>query len=596
MSSYLKSSSTTHQHNVVYNRPQQPGQGGSLAHTHVYASSLNQPKVHVRGLKPSILRKPPALREHDNLRTCPINALGNTTYSYGNNSGSSSLNTSRRSSSASTVSVGGGGGMSAQAYTRQLSKNSPAAHTHTPQSMGTLSASSSRNASRNGTPSSSTSRVNFLNKTPSQKAADARRRISQHDVEGACDSFASGISDSAALTNTPAYATTHRSTSTYALTRGHVHAVCVPAAVTEEASARDAPAVTPACTRKGECERKFGTPCGPSVPSSQSTVIVRKASTDESAVYPTPHNSTSPKIVKSTELVSEHTHSYACVRMDEHVHAHGSETCGDTVKGQASVSPTLHDRVRERGGFGYHIGGVYAPKLRPNLTKLAMSYSGRTDTCVNEISDDCEDGTCDMSFGRVTEKAISAVVEIVLRDWDGQNQYTRTSLSVFLRSLCVRMNLDVQCLVSTLVYLHRLKMKYPASRSASCAQRILFMSLLAATKFNHDRPYDNKAWAMVSNFTLHQVNAMELQFLDSLDYVLSIRGKDVDGMLQGLRCQELVLKIDARLDQSELDTELEHITSRLCLAAVLPDLSSVTKEWLRSSVLTVQNIIEGVAQ
>eukprot|EP01134_Creolimax_fragrantissima_P007332 CFRG7332T1 len=282
------------------------------------------------------------------------------------------------------------------------------------------------------------------------------------------------------------------------------------------------------------------------------TDIIRKTGTDQSNVYPTPHNSTSSKSSQPTDLLP--------------------------VSDVQTVSNNYYShRVTERGGCGYHIRGVLAPRRRPCLYTLPLELISNCNTLsADEYSE--KD-----SLFNITDSAIECMIEVVRRDWDGQNQYPDSQLTLFLRNICVRMKLDTHCLITTLVYLHRLKVRYPSSRHSSCARRVMFMALLVASKFNHDRPYDNKAWAIVSNFPLGQVNAMERQFLDSLEYVLYVRNKDIDETMAGLALDTDFTSVHTTANLSEVGID----------GQVLPPPSERTKQWLFDVILIAKKNIYG---
>lgn len=55
-----------------------------------------------------------------------------------------------------------------------------------------------------------------------------------------------------------------------------------------------------------------------------------------------------------------------------------------------------------------------------------------------------------------------------------------------------------------------------------CGRRMFLASLMAASKYLHDKNYKNIAWAKISGLSIAEVNAAEMAFLKLIDYKLFV--------------------------------------------------------------------------
>ncbi|KAL2141912.1 hypothetical protein VTI28DRAFT_1797 [Corynascus sepedonium] len=112
------------------------------------------------------------------------------------------------------------------------------------------------------------------------------------------------------------------------------------------------------------------------------------------------------------------------------------------------------------------------------------------------------------------------------------------SLEVFIAQLVVSSNVQVPTLMSTLVYLRRLKSRLqPMAKGLRCTtHRIFLASLILAAKYLNDSSPKNKHWANYSvvstdkylfGFSRTEVNLMEKQLLFLLDWDLRITEEDL---------------------------------------------------------------------
>ncbi|OAA59691.1 cyclin [Niveomyces insectorum RCEF 264] len=112
------------------------------------------------------------------------------------------------------------------------------------------------------------------------------------------------------------------------------------------------------------------------------------------------------------------------------------------------------------------------------------------------------------------------------------------SLEAFITQLVVSSNVQVPTLMSTLVYLHRLKARLqPMAKGLRCTtHRIFLAALILAAKYLNDSSPKNKHWASYSvittdaynfGFSRTEVNLMEKQLLFLLDWDLRITEDDL---------------------------------------------------------------------
>ncbi|KAM0202248.1 hypothetical protein ACHAPA_000087 [Fusarium lateritium] len=124
------------------------------------------------------------------------------------------------------------------------------------------------------------------------------------------------------------------------------------------------------------------------------------------------------------------------------------------------------------------------------------------------------------------------------------------TLEEFITQLVVSSNVQVPTLMSTLVYLGRLKSKLqPMARGLRCtAHRIFLAALILSAKYLNDSSPKNKHWANYSHITTEcynfgfsrtEVNLMEKQLLFLLEWDLRISEqdlyRDLDDFLEPLR-------------------------------------------------------------
>lgn len=105
------------------------------------------------------------------------------------------------------------------------------------------------------------------------------------------------------------------------------------------------------------------------------------------------------------------------------------------------------------------------------------------------------------------------------------------SLEQFIINLCKRSKVQTPTLMSTAVYLHRLKSRlHKVAKGMRCTcYRVFLATLILSAKYLNDSSPCNKHWARYTMglFSLPEVNLMETQLLFLLDWDLRITPEDL---------------------------------------------------------------------
>ncbi|OLL24102.1 G1/S-specific cyclin pas1 [Neolecta irregularis DAH-3] len=64
--------------------------------------------------------------------------------------------------------------------------------------------------------------------------------------------------------------------------------------------------------------------------------------------------------------------------------------------------------------------------------------------------------------------------------------------------------------------------------SALCGRREFLASLLVSSKFLNDKNYSNSAWSKISGLSISEINRLELNFCESLDWKIFVRAEEYE--------------------------------------------------------------------
>lgn len=110
------------------------------------------------------------------------------------------------------------------------------------------------------------------------------------------------------------------------------------------------------------------------------------------------------------------------------------------------------------------------------------------------------------------------------------------SLSSFAARIHTFFKCSEECFVLCLVYIDRIIKSNPDFEvSTSSCHRLLVIGSMVAAKFHDDEYASNEYYAKVGGISLQELNALELEFLQLLNWKLCIEGPEYNWFLQSLR-------------------------------------------------------------
>ena len=100
------------------------------------------------------------------------------------------------------------------------------------------------------------------------------------------------------------------------------------------------------------------------------------------------------------------------------------------------------------------------------------------------------------------------------------------SLSEYIERLSCYGSLSYETLICALIYIDRYILAKKISLTPHEMHRIVLVASVLSMKFHFDHYFDNKCYAKVGGITLEELNDLERDFLDSIDYKLNIRERE----------------------------------------------------------------------
>lgn len=93
----------------------------------------------------------------------------------------------------------------------------------------------------------------------------------------------------------------------------------------------------------------------------------------------------------------------------------------------------------------------------------------------------------------------------------------------FIYELLRKTRMSSVALLLALKYIHRLRLNHPHARpSHGCEYRLFSVALILSNKYLEDKTFSNKTWSSLTRIQVHEINVMEREFLNILDYHLDI--------------------------------------------------------------------------
>ncbi|KAK2957296.1 hypothetical protein BLNAU_7674 [Blattamonas nauphoetae] len=157
-----------------------------------------------------------------------------------------------------------------------------------------------------------------------------------------------------------------------------------------------------------------------------------------------------------------------------------------------------------------------------------------------------------ISFPFQTQNQFHIYISLVLTSWMTpyesettplafQNEPSSIPLSLWVEQIQGISRVSNINMLFALVYLSRLIQQYPSLPVCSLnIHRLFLVSVMTASKFLDDVTFKNKDWAVVGRrvFTLHQLQAMEIEFLRFLHFSLYVSTADVAYFLESTLIQQ----------------------------------------------------------
>ncbi|ORX94976.1 hypothetical protein K493DRAFT_198720, partial [Basidiobolus meristosporus CBS 931.73] len=107
----------------------------------------------------------------------------------------------------------------------------------------------------------------------------------------------------------------------------------------------------------------------------------------------------------------------------------------------------------------------------------------------------------------------------------------RTEMVEFIQRLLIFTDIPSTVVLIGMNYLYRLRSSsiFAENPAFGSDYRVLVVALLTASKYVEDQSYNNQSWSEVTGFEIDELNSMEREFLEELDWKLWISPEDYEG-------------------------------------------------------------------
>ena len=120
---------------------------------------------------------------------------------------------------------------------------------------------------------------------------------------------------------------------------------------------------------------------------------------------------------------------------------------------------------------------------------------------------------------------ISRYEEVYFEPFRSQLSIEESEIYNFTKNVLIRSKMEKEIPIVCLVYLERLESRTGLRLTNFTWKRLLFTSLVIASKIWDDDSYENKNFAdSFTLFRIEEINAMESAFLNMLDFDLNVKG------------------------------------------------------------------------
>eukprot|EP00128_Syssomonas_multiformis_P014642 Colp12_sorted_trinity150504_noHs@10141 len=139
---------------------------------------------------------------------------------------------------------------------------------------------------------------------------------------------------------------------------------------------------------------------------------------------------------------------------------------------------------------------------------------------------------------------------IVHSDWESGSKpsCTKKELLQFVHRILHRVETPQAILFNALIYLRRLRERCPNNPARPwCSRRICLVAIMAANKYVVDDAFHNDHWSCVSGLCVKEVNKMERDFLQMLEFNLFVREEDNRKNIQYMKMRLQTSALHARL-------------------------------------------------